>query len=81
MSQAKRATVGSQGTGVKLARSGIAAMSGSLGNCPISPAAKPGEARSVGHEVVQICCRHELGARPRVHVHELREEELDSALL
>ena len=40
-----------------------------------------GEARSVGHEVVEICCRHELGARPRVHVHELREVEVDSALL
>ena len=41
MSQAKRATVGSHGTGVKLARSGMAAMSGSLGTWPISPAAKP----------------------------------------
>src|SRR3990170_600585 len=41
MSQAKRARFGCQGTGVKLARSGIAAMSGSAGVWPISPAAKP----------------------------------------
>ena len=81
MSQAKRATVGSQGTGVKLARSGIAAMSGSLGNWPISPAANPAKPAPSDDEVVEICCRHELRARPRVHVHELREVELDSALL
>jgi hypothetical protein len=41
MSHAKRARFGCQGTTVKLSRSGIAAMSGSLGSCPISPAAKP----------------------------------------
>ena len=41
MSQANRARFGCQGTGVKLARSGIAAISGSAGTWPISPAAKP----------------------------------------
>ena len=41
MSHAKRARVGSHGTGVKLVRSGIAARSGSLGSCPMSPAANP----------------------------------------
>src|SRR3954447_22701464 len=41
MSQAKRARFCSHGTSVKLSRSGIAAMSGSLGIWPISPAAKP----------------------------------------
>src|SRR5581483_4687844 len=41
MSQAKRARLGSHGTSVRLLRSGIAAMSGSLGSWPISPAANP----------------------------------------
>jgi hypothetical protein len=41
MSHAKRPSVGSHGTGVKLRRSGMTAMSGSLGSWPISPAAKP----------------------------------------
>ena len=40
-SHAKRARFGCHGTGVKLARSGMAAMSGSAGTWPISPAAKP----------------------------------------
>src|SRR4051794_7610094 len=41
MSQAKRARFGCHGTSVKLSRSGMAAMSGSEGAWPISPAANP----------------------------------------
>src|SRR5690242_7340800 len=41
MSQAKRARFCCQGTSVRLSRSWTAAMSGSLGIWPISPAAKP----------------------------------------
>src|SRR3989337_2034577 len=67
MSQAKRARFGCQGTGVKLARSGIAAMSG--------------EAGAVRDEVVEVPGGDQLRARARVHVHELREEELDPELL
>src|SRR5688572_3304036 len=41
MSQAKRARLGCHGTGVKLAGSGMAAMSALCGPWPISPAANP----------------------------------------
>ena len=54
MSQAKRARFGCHGTGVKLARSGIAAMSGSLGTWPISPAANPAKPAPSVDEVVEV---------------------------
>ena len=53
-------------------------MSGSLGTWPISPAAKPREAGAVGGEGIEMGGRDQLRARPRVHVHELREVELDA---
>ena len=40
-----------------------------------------GEARALGDEVVEVRGGHELRARTAVHVDELREEELDPALL
>src|SRR6266508_349610 len=42
---------------------------------------EPGEARALAEEVVQIRGWYELGARECIHVNELREEELDLALL
>ena len=65
------------GSGVSERTSGIAARSGSCGPWPISPAAKPGEAGAVLHQAVQVGGRHELRVRLAVHVHELREQELD----
>ena len=59
-------------------------MSGSLGTWPISPAAKPAKPGAVLEQPVERLARadrHELRARPRVHVDELREHELDPALL
>ena len=56
-------------------------MSGSLGTWPISPAAKPANPAPSLDEVVEVLRRDELRARARVHVDELREEELDPALL
>jgi hypothetical protein len=40
-----------------------------------------GEAGSFLHERVEVLCRDELRARPRVHVDELREVKLDSSFL
>ena len=56
-------------------------MSGSLGTCPISPAAKPAKPAPSVTRSSRFGRGDELRARPRVHVHELREVELDAALL
>ncbi len=59
-------------------------MSGSLGTWPISPAANPAKPGPVGDEAFEVLLgadRNELRARPSIHVDELREHELDSALL
>ena len=38
---------------------------------------EPGEAGAVLHQAVEMTRRHELRVRLAVHVHELREQELD----
>ena len=47
---------------------------------PDRPGGKAGEAGAFAQERVQVACRHELGARLAVHVHELREQELHVVL-
>ena len=42
---------------------------------------EPGEPGSVGEQVVQLLGRDQLRARPRVHVDEVREQELDAVVL
>src|SRR5439155_5970628 len=42
---------------------------------------EPGEPGTVGDEAVEVLRGHELGARPRVHVDELGEVELDATFL
>ena len=42
---------------------------------------EPGEPGAVGEQVVEVMGGHELGARLAVHVDELREQELDAAVL
>jgi hypothetical protein len=45
------------------------------------PGGEAGEARALRDEIVQVLRRHELGARPGVHVDELGEVELHAALV
>ena len=80
-SQAKRATSGRQGRCVSERTSGIAAMSGSCGPWPMSPAAKPAKPAPSVEQIVEVPHGHELRVRLAVHVDELREEELDAELV
>ena len=53
-------------------------MSGEAGVWPIGPAAKPAKPAPSVTRPSQFVDRHQLGRRLRVHVDELREEELDA---
>ena len=55
-------------------------MSGSLGTCPISPAANPAKPAPSSTRSSRCAAGNELRARAGVHVDELGEEELDPAL-
>jgi hypothetical protein len=79
-SHANRARLGCHGTGVKLARSGIADV-GIRGDLPELARRGARKARAVLDERAQVGREHELRARPRVHVDEPGEEELDPARL